>query len=64
MIIGGIDQKGEAIYVIDPSGTYVQFSAVAIGAGADEVNSFLEKNYNPDMSLEDAAFIRVLHQLI
>ena len=43
MIIGGIDQKGEAIYVIDPSGTYVQFSAVAIGAGADEVNSFLKK---------------------
>jgi proteasome subunit alpha 4 (EC:3.4.25.1) len=43
MIIAGIDQKGESIYVIDPSGTYVQFTAVAIGAGADEVNSFLEK---------------------
>jgi proteasome subunit alpha 4 (EC:3.4.25.1) len=43
MIIAGIDQKGEAIYVVDPSGTYVQFTAVAIGAGADEVNSFLEK---------------------
>ena len=59
MIIAGIDQKGEAIYVIDPSGTYVQFTAVAIGAGADEVNSFLEKNYNPDMSLEDAAALAI-----
>jgi len=29
--------------VIDRSGTYVQFTAVAIGAGADDVNSFLEK---------------------
>ena len=43
MIIAGIDQKGESIYVIDPSGTYVQFTAVAIGAGADEVNSFFRK---------------------
>jgi proteasome alpha subunit len=59
MIIAGIDQKGESIYVIDPSGTYVQFTAVAIGAGADEVNSFLEKNYNPDMSLEDAAALAI-----
>jgi len=59
MIIAGVDQKGEAIYVIDPSGTYVQFTAVAIGAGADDVNSFLEKNYNPDMSLEDAAALAI-----
>ena len=53
------DQKGESVYVVDPSGTYVQFTAVAIGAGADEVNSFLEKNYNPDMSLEDAAALAI-----
>jgi proteasome alpha subunit len=59
MIIAGIDQKGESVYVVDPSGTYVQFTAVAIGAGADEVNSFLEKNYNPDMSLEDAAALAI-----
>ena len=26
---------------------------------ADEVNSFLEKNYNPDMSLEDAAALAI-----
>ena len=59
MIIAGIDQKGESVYVVDPSGTYVQFTAVAIGAGADEVNTFLEKNYNPDMSLEDAAALAI-----
>jgi len=59
MIIAGIDQKGESVYVVDPSGTYVQFTAVAIGAGADEVNAFLEKNYNPDMSLEDAAALAI-----
>ena len=59
MIIAGIDQKGESIYVTDPSGTYIQFAAVAIGAGSDEVNAFLEKNYKEDMSLDDAASLAI-----
>ena len=59
LIIAGIDQKGESIYVTDPSGTYVQYAAVAIGAGSDEVNEFLEKHYNSDMSLDDAAALAI-----
>lgn len=59
MIIAGVDQKGESIYVTDPSGTYVQFAAIAIGAGSDEVNEFLEKNYKDDLSLEDAAALAI-----
>ena len=59
MIIAGIDQKGESIYVTDPSGTYVQYAAVAIGAGSEDVNSFLEKHYNADMSLDDAAALAI-----
>jgi len=59
MIIAGIDQKGESIYVTDPSGTYVQFAAIAIGASSDEVNEFLEKNYKDDLSLEDAASLAI-----
>ncbi len=59
MIIAGVDQKGESIYVTDPSGTYVQFAAIAIGANSDDVNAFLEKYYNADMSLEDAASLAI-----
>jgi len=59
MIIAGIDQKGESIYVTDPSGTYVQFSAIAIGAGSDDVNAFLEKHYKGDLNLEDAASLAI-----
>jgi len=55
LIIAGVDQKGGSIYVTDPSGTYVSYAAVAIGASSDEVTDFLEKNYKEDMSLEDAA---------
>lgn len=59
MIIAGVDQKGESIYITDPSGTYVQFAAIAIGAGSDDVNAFLEKNYKEDISLEDAAALAI-----
>ena len=55
LIIAGVDQKGGSIYVTDPSGTYVSYAAVAIGAGSEEVTDFLEKNYKPELSLEDGA---------
>lgn len=59
LIIAGVDQKGQSLYVTDPSGTYVQYAAIAIGASSDEVNSFLEKHYSPDLSLDDAASLAV-----
>lgn len=59
MIIAGIDQKGGSIYITDPSGTYVQFAAIAIGAGSDDVNAFLENHYREDMSLDDAAALAI-----
>lgn len=59
LIIAGVDQKGESIFVTDPSGTYVQYAAIAIGAGSDDVNSFLEKHYNSDLSLEDTAALAI-----
>ena len=59
LIIAGIDQKGESIYVTDPSGTYVRYLAVAIGSGSDDVNLFLEKYYTDDMSLDDAASLAI-----
>ncbi|MEE9242176.1 MAG: archaeal proteasome endopeptidase complex subunit alpha, partial [Nitrosopumilaceae archaeon] len=40
LIIAGVDQKGGSIYVTDPSGTYVSYAAVAIGAGSEEVTDF------------------------
>lgn len=59
LIIAGVDMKGESVYLTDPSGTFIQYAAVAIGAGSDEVNSFLEKNYDFDIGLEDAATLAI-----
>lgn len=55
LILGGIDTRGDCLYLTDPSGTYISYDAVAIGSGSDQVTEFLEKNYKLDMSLEDAA---------
>ena len=38
---------------------FVQYAAIAIGAGSEDVNAFLEKNYNAEMSLEDAAALAI-----
>ena len=59
LIIAGVDQKGESVYVTDPSGTYVSFAAVAIGAGAEEVNDFLEKTYADNITLEKGAALAI-----
>jgi proteasome alpha subunit len=59
LIIAGVDQRGNMIYVTDPSGTFVSYAAVAIGAGAEEVNAFLEKNYKEDITIEDAAALAI-----
>ena len=59
LIIAGIDRKGTKVFVTDPSGTYVNFAAVAIGGNSDEVTGFLEKNYKNDMLLNDAASLAI-----
>ena len=59
LIIAGIDRKGTKVFVTDPSRTYVNFAAVAIGGNSDEVTGFLEKNYKDDMLLNDAASLAV-----
>jgi len=58
LIIGGIDNDGASqLFLTDPSGTYISYDAVAIGSGSDQVTEFLEKNYKPDVSLEDASVL-------
>lgn len=59
LIIAGVDRKGATIYLTDPSGTYLGYLAVAIGAGSEQVMEFLEKNYKQNMSLEEAGELAV-----
>jgi proteasome alpha subunit len=59
LIIAGVDKNGTKIFVTDPSGTYVPYSAVAIGGNSDEVTEFLEKNYKNEISVDDAITLAI-----
>lgn len=54
LILAGVDKNGASLYLTDPSGTYIGYDAVAIGAGSDQVTEFLEKQYQLEISMEDA----------
>jgi proteasome alpha subunit len=55
LILAGVDKNGAALFLTDPSGTYIGYDAVAIGAGSDQVTEFLEKSYNNDISMDEAS---------
>ena len=55
LILGGVVNKVPQMYLTDPSGTYIAYDAIAIGAGSEEVTDFLEKTYKNDLSLDDAS---------
>jgi len=59
LIIGGIDEHGCAIYLTDPSGSYISYDAVAIGSGADKVTDFLEKSYKSELSFDETGALAV-----
>ena len=59
LIVAGVDRNGSRVFVTDPSGTYVPYTAVAIGGNSDEVTDYLEKNYKKEMSMDDAMSLAI-----
>jgi proteasome alpha subunit len=59
LIVAGGDKKGARSFVTDPSGTFVLYSAVAIGGNSEEVTDYLEKNYKEDISVEEAISLAI-----
>lgn len=46
MLFAGIDEKGPQLYHMDPSGTFVQFDAKAIGSGSEGAQQNLQEVYH------------------
>jgi proteasome alpha subunit len=59
LILAGVDKTGSSLFLTDPSGTYIGYNAIAIGAGSDQVNEFLEKNYRADTDIKEAAVLAI-----
>src|SRR5437867_3678492 len=54
IIIAGIDQTGVQLYQVDPSGTFYRGAGLAIGQYSDIALDVIQKEYSPDMSMEQA----------
>jgi proteasome alpha subunit len=54
VIIAGIDQTGIQLYQVDPSGTFFRGSGFAIGQYSDIALSEIQREYNTEMSVEQA----------
>jgi proteasome alpha subunit len=59
LIIAGVDKKGSSVFLVDPSGSYLQYEAVSIGAGSDQVIQFLENNFSSSMNIADLSTLAV-----
>ena len=54
LLIAGVDEKGPQLFQTDPSGTYFEWKARAIGSGGDTAMSTLKESYHTNISLVDA----------
>ena len=54
LIMAGVDRDGPSVFTTDPSGTYLGYSAIAIGGGSDQLNEYFEESYNESMNIENA----------
>ena len=54
LLFGGVDDKGPQLYATDPSGTYTQWQANAIGSGQETAMTTLKEQYHSNMSIAEA----------
>lgn len=45
-MFAGIDKNGPQLFHLDPSGTYVQYNAKAIGSGSEGAQQTLQEKYH------------------
>ena len=54
LLIAGVDEKGPRLFHADPSGTFVKYYAIAIGAGSEGAQTTLQEEYHKSISFADA----------
>lgn len=52
-IIGGIDEEGPSMYVLDPIGSLIQDKYTSVGTGAEIAMGLLEAEYKEDLTVEE-----------
>jgi proteasome alpha subunit len=54
LLVAGVDSGGPQLLQSAPSGAFWSFKAQAIGGGAPKVHEFFDKEYKPDLTLDQA----------
>ena len=54
LLMGGVDENGPQLFQTDPSGTYCEWQADAIGSGQETAMTQLKEQYHSNMSLAEA----------
>lgn len=54
LLVGGIDEEGSHLFVLDPLGSLIEDNYAALGTGAKIAIGILETGYRDDMTIEDA----------
>ena len=50
-IVGGVDEEGSSIFILDPLGSLIPDDYAAVGSGAEIAVGVLEAQYNKDLSV-------------
>lgn len=66
LLVAGMDEKGPQLYFADPSGTFMQYSAKAIGSAAEVAQTQLQDDYRKDLTMAEAEVLaaKILKQVM
>ncbi|MCD6196601.1 MAG: archaeal proteasome endopeptidase complex subunit beta [Staphylothermus sp.] len=53
IVVGGVDNKGPQIFVLDPVGSLIEDKYAALGSGGPVAIGIIEKEYRDDMSIDE-----------
>jgi len=59
VLVGGIDDEGPHLIVMDPLGSLIEDNYAALGTGAKLAIAIIDASYKPDMPLQDAKKLAV-----
>jgi len=54
LLLAGVDRNGPRLFHMDPSGTFIQFDAKAIGSGSEGAQQALQEQFHKSITLKDA----------
>lgn len=54
LLFAGVHDKGPQLFHVDPSGTFIEYQAKAIGSGSEGAQQALQEVYHKSMTLKEA----------